>query len=239
MGVTPAPTGASRVPPPALNGRKTDRLRLSQLTPEAAVLIVEGVNQPPPTHVIGDRGIRPPDEARAELATGLAAMVAFGRTALKLPRVVALTSPHPERSGRPLGALGFRFARMVRLDATQPERRLCAFPAAADIGPSKIWFRCASRCVLFGATHEASPLSHPVRRGRRRRGRFSRSLARGRSGHSAESQHGLRAGPQADGGGAAGRIHLRRGAPRPRAHHGDVHRADRRRRDAQVGLRAG
>lgn len=86
MGVTPAPTGASRVPPPALNGRKTDRLRLSQLTPEAAVLIVEGVNQPPPTHVIGDRGIRPPDEARAELATGLAAMVAFGRTALKLPR---------------------------------------------------------------------------------------------------------------------------------------------------------
>jgi ribosomal-protein-alanine N-acetyltransferase len=42
---------------------ETDRLR--HVTPDDAAFIVELVNEPAWTHFIGDRGIRPPDEARA------------------------------------------------------------------------------------------------------------------------------------------------------------------------------
>ena len=67
-----------------------------------------------------------------------AAVWADGRTTLKLPRVVARTTPDDERSGRLLEYLGFRFERMVRLDPTRPDCRLCAFPAPADVGPPRI-----------------------------------------------------------------------------------------------------
>ena len=66
------------------------------------------------------------------------AVLAHGRTTLKLPRVVAITSTDNERSARLLGKLGFRFERMVRLDATKPESRLFAFPADVEVGPPKI-----------------------------------------------------------------------------------------------------
>lgn len=178
-----------------MNVLETDRLRLRHLTPDDAAFIVELVNEPAWTHFIGDRGIRTPEEARAYIATGPAAMVArygfglgavelkeggtpigicglikretlpdvdlgfallercwrqgyaremaaavlaYGRTTLKLPRVVALTTPDNERSGRLLEKVGFRFERMVRLDATKPACRLFAFPAPADVGPPKI-----------------------------------------------------------------------------------------------------
>ena len=67
-----------------------------------------------------------------------AAVWADGRTTLMLPRVVALSTPDNERSGRLLEYLGFRFERMVRLDPTRPDCRLCAFPAPADVGPPRI-----------------------------------------------------------------------------------------------------
>ena len=67
-----------------------------------------------------------------------AAVWADGRTTLKLPRVVARTTPDDERSGRLLEYLGFRVERLVRLDATRPDCRLFAFPAPADVGPPRI-----------------------------------------------------------------------------------------------------
>ena len=67
-----------------------------------------------------------------------AAVWADGRTTLMLPRVVALTTPDNERSGRLLEYLGFLLERLVRLDPTRPDCRLCAFPAPADVGPPRI-----------------------------------------------------------------------------------------------------
>ena len=67
-----------------------------------------------------------------------AAVLAYGRATLKLPRFVARTTPHDERSGRLLEKLGFRFERMLHLDATRPDCRLFAFPAPAAVGPPKI-----------------------------------------------------------------------------------------------------
>ena len=52
------------------------------------------------------------------------AVLAHGRDVLKVPRVVALTDPANDRSGRLLEKLGFRFDRMVRFSNRVPESRL-------------------------------------------------------------------------------------------------------------------
>lgn len=52
------------------------------------------------------------------------ATLAHGRGKLKLPRIVAITSPDNERSGRLLEKLGFRHERMIRLAEDKPESRL-------------------------------------------------------------------------------------------------------------------
>lgn len=59
-----------------------------------------------------------------------AAVLAHGRDCLKLPRIVAITSPDNERSGGLLEKLGFRYDRMIRLAADKPESRL--FVAAGN-----------------------------------------------------------------------------------------------------------
>lgn len=59
-----------------------------------------------------------------------AAALAHGLGTLKLPRVLAITSPDNQRSGRLLGKLGFRYKRMIRLADDKPESRL--FVATAE-----------------------------------------------------------------------------------------------------------
>jgi len=53
-----------------------------------------------------------------------AATLVHGRDRLKLPRIVAITSPDNERSGCLLEKLGFRYERMIRLAEDKPESRL-------------------------------------------------------------------------------------------------------------------
>ena len=53
-----------------------------------------------------------------------AAVMLYGKEALKLKRIVAITSPDNQASGRLLEKLGFRFDRMLRLSAEAEEVRL-------------------------------------------------------------------------------------------------------------------
>ncbi|MCX6951352.1 MAG: GNAT family N-acetyltransferase [Verrucomicrobia bacterium] len=161
---------------------ETPRLRLRELEPGDAGLVLELVNEPAWKRFIGDRGIRTLDDAQSYIRTGpramyerfgfglwlveakdnlatplgicgllkreglddvdlgfallerywgrgyafeaAAAALAYGRDRLKLPRIVAITSPDNERSGRLLEKLGFRHDRMIRLAADKPESRL-------------------------------------------------------------------------------------------------------------------
>lgn len=52
------------------------------------------------------------------------AVLAFAKSVLGLPRIVAVTAPDNERSIRVLEKLGLRFDRMVRLSEDGPESRL-------------------------------------------------------------------------------------------------------------------
>ena len=54
------------------------------------------------------------------------AVMAYGRTVLRLERIVAITSPDNESSIRLLEKLGMRFESMVRLSEDSPEIRLFA-----------------------------------------------------------------------------------------------------------------
>lgn len=54
----------------------------------------------------------------------VSAVVAWSRTTLGLSRLVAVTSPGNVPSGRLLGKLGFRFERLVCLQAGAPEAKL-------------------------------------------------------------------------------------------------------------------
>jgi RimJ/RimL family protein N-acetyltransferase len=56
-----------------------------------------------------------------------AAVMAYGKNALELERIVAITSPDNHASGRLLEKLGLRFERMIRLSKDAPEVRLFAF----------------------------------------------------------------------------------------------------------------
>jgi RimJ/RimL family protein N-acetyltransferase len=55
-----------------------------------------------------------------------AAVLAHGKAAFGLTRIVAITSPDNERSGRVLAKLGFAFERMTRLTPADHEVRLYA-----------------------------------------------------------------------------------------------------------------
>lgn len=55
-----------------------------------------------------------------------AAVMAYGKTVLRLNRIVAITSPDNYASGRLLEKLGLRFERMIRLSKDAPEVRLFA-----------------------------------------------------------------------------------------------------------------
>ena len=53
-----------------------------------------------------------------------AAVLAFGREVLALPRIVAITAPDNDASIAVLGRVGLRFERMIRLAADSPELKL-------------------------------------------------------------------------------------------------------------------
>ncbi|MCC6784575.1 MAG: GNAT family N-acetyltransferase [Planctomycetes bacterium] len=57
-----------------------------------------------------------------------ARVLAHAHEELKLPRVVAITAPHNERSAKLLEKLGLRFQREIRLGAEQQPTRLFAPP---------------------------------------------------------------------------------------------------------------
>lgn len=52
------------------------------------------------------------------------ALMNYGRTELRLPRIVGITSPENESSGRLLEKLGLRFEKMIHLPGYGPESRL-------------------------------------------------------------------------------------------------------------------
>jgi RimJ/RimL family protein N-acetyltransferase len=62
--------------------------------------------------------------AKGFAAESAAAVIEYGRTALGLDRIVAITDPDNDRSIRLLEKLGFSFERMVRLSAGDIELKL-------------------------------------------------------------------------------------------------------------------
>ncbi|MGH9442568.1 MAG: GNAT family N-acetyltransferase [Thermoanaerobaculia bacterium] len=55
-----------------------------------------------------------------------AAALAYGVGVLRLPRIVAITSPENDRSAKLLEKLGFRFEKMIRLSGETEDARLFA-----------------------------------------------------------------------------------------------------------------
>jgi RimJ/RimL family protein N-acetyltransferase len=70
--------------------------------------------------------------AKGYACESAAAVLAFGRSALGLNRIVAITKPDNHNSIRVLEKLGFRFERMIRLSADAPEVKLFAQDESAE-----------------------------------------------------------------------------------------------------------
>jgi RimJ/RimL family protein N-acetyltransferase len=70
--------------------------------------------------------------AKGYACESAAAALAFGRSALGLNRIVAITAPDNHNSIRALEKLGFRFERMIRLSSDAPEVKLFAQDESAE-----------------------------------------------------------------------------------------------------------
>ena len=64
-------------------------------------------------------------------AESASAAISYGRGAFSLGRILAITSPDNDHSGRLLEKLGFRFEGMIRLSGDSPEVKLYALLPAA------------------------------------------------------------------------------------------------------------
>lgn len=119
---------------------ETERLRVHPLTVDDAAFILRLLNEPTFIRHIADKGVRTLDDALAYLRNGpMASVTQYGfglsRVDLKrtdeaigmcghgLRRVIAVVNPDNHDSSRMLEKLGFRFEKMVKLAADEPDIR--------------------------------------------------------------------------------------------------------------------
>lgn len=132
---------------------ETERLRVHHLTVDDAAFILRLLNEPTFIRHIADKGVRTLDDALAYLRNGpMASVTQYGfglnRVELKrtdeaigmrghgLRRVIAVVNPDNHDSSRMLEKLGFRFEKMVKLAADEPDIRQFAIALSPAENPN-------------------------------------------------------------------------------------------------------